>query len=167
MFRINDMITYGTEGVCRITDIVTKNLSGSDATYYVLSPVYHATSTIFVPVENQKLTDKMHPLLSKEEILAIIHAMPETEDFWVEDEPQRKEAYKALLAEGDCRKLVQIIKALYHHGQRQKELGKKLHLADERFFKEAERILCDEFAHVLEIDREGVLPFIFENIEKA
>ena len=40
MYQINDMILYGTEGVCKIDSIVTKELAGEAQEYYVLKPVY-------------------------------------------------------------------------------------------------------------------------------
>ena len=43
--------------------------------------------------------------------------------------------------------------------------GKHLRAADERFFKEAERMLYDEFALVLGMEPEEVLPFILERIQ--
>ena len=58
-----------------------------------------------------------------------------------------------------------MIKALYHHQQVRQAQGKKLHVSDERFLKEAERTLYDEFALVLHISQEQVLPFILDQIE--
>ena len=46
-------------------------------------------------------------------------------------------------------------------------MGRKVHVCDERFLKEAEKILYDEFAHVLDIEPEQVLPYIFDQIESA
>ena len=40
-----------------------------------------------------------------------------------------------------------------------------MHVADERFFKTAEKILYDEFALVLEIEPQQVLPFVLQQIE--
>ena len=58
-----------------------------------------------------------------------------------------------------------MIKALYLHQQKQQEKGKHLHAADERVFKEAEKILYDEFALVLQIRPEQVVPFIAEKMQ--
>ena len=41
-----------------------------------------------------------------------------------------------------------------------------MHAADENFLKEAESVLYEEFAYVLNIRREEVLPFIQHEIEK-
>ena len=53
-----------------------------------------------------------------------------------------------------------MIKALYIHKQQQKQRGRKLHLADEKFLRDAEKMLYDEFAYVLEISPNEVLNFI-------
>lgn len=67
---------------------------------------------------------------------------------------------------GDRKELVKLIKTLYVHGENQKKLGKKLHACDERFFRDAEKMLYEEFAAALNIDKEGVLPFILSKIKK-
>ena len=66
---------------------------------------------------------------------------------------------------GDRMSLIKMIKALYFHQQKQQEKGKRLRASDERFFTEAERILYDEFALVLNIEPEQVLPFIMEQVQ--
>ena len=83
---------------------------------------------------------------------------------WIEDEKERKVVYKEILERGDRKELVGMIKALHLHEQKQKEKGRKLHMADERFFKTAEKVLYDEFALVLNIQPEQVLPFIMQQI---
>lgn len=67
-FQVNDSVLYGAEGVCRITDICEQDFMGERAMYYVLKPVYGATSTVFVPVNNERLKAKMRRILSAEEI---------------------------------------------------------------------------------------------------
>lgn len=57
-----------------------------------------------------------------------------------------------------------MIKAIYLHKQKREAEGKHLYISDERFFKEAERILYDEFQYVLNIRREDLLPLIFSKI---
>ena len=57
-----------------------------------------------------------------------------------------------------------MIKALYHHKQERLSEGKKFYVSDERFFREAENMLYEEFAIVLHISKDQVLPFILEQI---
>ena len=43
--------------------------------------------------------------------------------------------------------------------------GKKLYKNDEKVMKEAEKMLYEEFAHVLDIRPDQVLPFIMQQVE--
>lgn len=164
MHNINDTVLYGTEGICRITDISVRNMHGEDVEYYVLKPLGENGSTIFVPTGSETLVAKMRRVMSAEEIYALIKTMPACETEWIENENERKLRYKEILSDGDRRGLVGMIKAIYLHGEERKKAGKKLHLSDERFLKDAEKLLYEEFAHVLNIKKDEVLPFIMSEI---
>lgn len=164
MYQVNDTVIYGTNGICKIIDITDKDFSGVQKEYYILKPFSNMNSTIYVPLNNELLVKKMRRVLSAEEIYNIIHSMPTEEMIWIEDENERKAQYKQIISQGDRIKLVKMIKALYQHQQELQMKGKKLHVSDERFFKEAENLLYDEFAVVLKIDSKDVLPFILSNV---
>ena len=158
MFQINDTVMYGNAGVCRIVDIRPESFAGERKTYYVLKPVASDTSTIYCPVDNQKI--KMRKLLSTAEIYQLIQTMPDAQTSWIENEQERKEAFSEIVKHGSHRELVQLIKTLYHKREERLAEGKKFHLADERIMREAEQILYGEFAHVLHIRQDEVVPFI-------
>lgn len=165
MFQINDTVVYGVNGVCKIENITTKEFMGTSKEYYVLKPVKDSAATIYVPKQNEKLTGKMRKLLSEQEVYHLIKTMPETETLWFQNENERKEQYKKVLVKGDHSELIGMIKAIYSQKQKREEEGKHLYISDERFLKEAERILYEEFQYVLNIKREDVLPLIFSKIE--
>ena len=160
MFQVNDMIVYGAHGVCRIAEIEERDFNGSSIEYYILKPVYDEKATIFVPVLNDRLTAKMQRVLSKDEIEALIESMPNEDTLWIENEMQRKERYKEIVSRGDRTELVGMIKALYLHQQKQLAKGRKLHSADERLLREAEKMLYDEIAMVLHIKPDQVVSYI-------
>lgn len=164
-YQINDTILYGSQGVCKITGTVQKDFGGCVMDYYTLQPVYSDNSVIYVPMHNEALLRKMRRVLSQEEIYALIQAMPRQDVSWIEDENKRKEICRDILARGDRIELIRAIKALYLHQQELQQKGKKLHVSDERFLKEAEKMLYDEFALVLNIREDEVLPFIMKQIE--
>ncbi|MBE7030880.1 MAG: CarD family transcriptional regulator [Ruminococcaceae bacterium] len=166
MFQVNDTICYGTHGVCKIIDITKKEFGGVALDYYVLEPVHHEKSTIYVPLHNQSLTGRMQRVLSPEEIHQIIQSMPEEETKWIANEHERRECYRIALEQGDRKELMRLIKTIYLHGQEQKSKGRKLYAVDEKFLHEAERLIYDEFALALDIKPNQVLPFIREQIEK-
>lgn len=165
MFAINDMISYSFHGVCRISEIAEKNFTGTSKTYYILHPVNDEGGTIYVPVDNEALVQKMHKVLSSEEVYDMIHSMPQEDAIWIDNETERKEKYKDILAKGDRMELIKIIKAIYFHQKEQQKKGKKLYEMDARFMKTAEKMLYEEFAHTLNIDPKQVLPFILNQLK--
>ncbi|MBQ4050586.1 MAG: CarD family transcriptional regulator [Oscillospiraceae bacterium] len=165
MFKVGDVVLYGTEGACEIVEIGKRDLGAGPREYYILQPVYRKEAVVFVPADVEKLVGRMRRVLTAEEIDDIIREMPGEGFLWVENEAERKIRYKELLAEGDSRMLVRMIKTLYLHQKEQGEKGRKLHMADERAFKEAERLLYDQFALALNIRPEEVLPYIIRRIE--
>ncbi len=165
MFQTGDTILYGTHGVCLIQSIEEMTFSGKRQEYYILNPVYNKASTIYVPVHNEVLTAKMNRILSAEEIYELIRSMPDEKTIWIDNENARKECFQKIIAGNNRTELVQLIKTLYLHQEKQKEKGKKLHIADERFLREAEKLLYNEFALVLKMEPDEVLPFIMGQIE--
>ena len=164
-FQKGDMVLYGAQGVCRIADVTEKEFHGVCARYYILKPVYDSRSTLFVPADRVDLSEKMRRVLSPEEIEQLVQAIPDETPEWIEDDTERAQQYRSILSSGDRAKLVRMIKALYLRKEALAEKGRKLRTADEHFFKEAEKILYDEFALVLHIKPEQALPFIMQRIE--
>lgn len=167
MFKVNDTIMYGTQGICKIVEITEKDFMGTKKEYYVLKPIHDASATLFAPVNNEKIEAKMRRILSEEEIYELIDTMPYEEANWIQNENERKEKYRSIIASGDRVELIRMIKALYYQKQEREADGKHLYLSDERFMKEAERILYDEFQYVLRINKEDLMNFIFDRIEKT
>lgn len=165
MYSVGDTVLYGSQGVCKIVGTDVKKIGGSKVEYFVLKPIYDENSTLFVPSSNNNLTSKMRSVLSAEEIYELIKAMPDEDTIWIDDENERKQKYQKIISQGDRKNLVQLIKTLHLHKLSQQGKGRKLHQCDEVFLKQAEKLLYDEFALVLKIKPDEVLPFIMEQIE--
>lgn len=164
MFQINDTVSYSTQGVCVIKEIKQMNLSGKTENYYVLKPIYSSNSTIYVPIANENLTAKMRRILSRDEIKELIKAMPDEETVWIENDAERKEKYQQIISSSDHKKLVGLIKTLYLEQSRRSKEGKRLRQSDEQLFKRAEAMLYGEFALVLDISPDQVIPFLHNEI---
>lgn len=166
MFQINDVIIYGTQGVCQIADIQEKNVSGVTKMYFVIKPVHDSGSTIFAPTDNAHVLKKMRRLLTEDEIHGLIDSMSDENAAWIANDTERKEHYKRILAGGDHLELIQMIKAIYAHKKEREADGKRLHMADEHFFKEAEQILYNEFQYVLKLtSKEELMTYIVSRIQ--
>lgn len=160
MFNAGELVIYGSEGVCRITGVSTQRIGETSTEYYELIPVFKPNTSVLVPLRNEKLVAKMAPLLSREEIEALINDIPGIEAEWIENENMRKERYKEMIASGDRRDLICILKTLYKHRIECVERGRKLHACDERFFAEAADKLHCEIAAVLGISLEEAEKYI-------
>ena len=159
VYEVNDTVLYGG-GICRIAEIKEKEMNNTRREYYVLNPVYDEKTVIYIPVSNKIATAKMRQLLSVEEVQAITKAIPNESTIWIDNENDRRDRYREIITQGDRMELAQLIRTLYLHQRSKKEKGQKVHAADERLMKEAEKILYEEFAYVLNIDLEQVEAFI-------
>ncbi|MCD7811458.1 MAG: transcriptional regulator [Ruminococcus sp.] len=164
MYNVNDTVMYSPCGVCRIDGISEKDFSGEPAEYYVLRPVGDSKNTYYIPVNNETLTGQMRKVLTREEIDELIRKMPDENNIWIEDEAERKEEYRRILRSGNRMELVMLIKTLYCYREDRRGKKKKLHSADEHFLHDAENMLYDEFAYVLGISKDEVVPFIKSHI---
>ena len=168
MFQVNDVIIYGVQGVCRIIGTEEKLLNGKKKIYFILKPVSDQGATIFAPTDNEHVLKKMRRLLTREEIHKLIDSMPKEDAIWEENENARKELYKGILAKGDHMELTKMIKAIYAHKKEREAEGKRLHMSDERFFKDAEQILYNEFQYVLDIkDKDELVRYILTRIDNV
>ena len=166
MYSVNDTVVYGTHGICRIACVESHNFTGTMKDYYVLKPVGDEKSTIYVCVSNEKAVSQMRAVLSEEEIYQLLQSMPDEPSRWIENKNERNERCRQILNRGDRKELLMMIKTLYLHKQQQKKRGKKMHLTDEKYLKDAEKMLHDEFAVVLNISPDQVVPFIRKQLGK-
>ena len=165
MFKINDVVIYGSQGVCRIVGIEEQKVDGTIKKYFVLKPAQEKGATFFVPTWNEKAWGKMRKLMTKEDINALIDSMPRKIPVWIANENERKETNKKILASGDRSAIISMVQALYIHKKEREAEGKRLHISDEYFMKDAEQILYNEWQYVLNVDRAGLMDYIFGRIE--
>ncbi|MEY8355085.1 CarD family transcriptional regulator [Lachnospiraceae bacterium 54-53] len=161
MFQVNDLVVFGTHGICKIKAIGSLNMSSADEDrlYYTLKPLYETQqSAVYTPVDNLKAP--IRAACTREEALEIIDRIPEIETVWVLDERQREGKYKEIMLKNDCIGWLQIIKTLYLKRQKRLAEGKKSTSKDDLYFKLAEDLLYGELASALEMDREAVKDII-------
>lgn len=167
MLELGQTVLYGTEGVCRVSGIEEMKIGGKRASYYVLSPVFQGSATIYVPVDNPVLTAKMRRILSAEEIDKILATATEEDLTWIEDPNERKTEYGRILSSGDRCEVVRLIRMLYLRRSQLQKSGKHLRMGDEQLLRDAEKLLNDEFAHVLQISRQEVPDYIRSRIGES
>lgn len=166
MFGKGELIIYGSNGVCEVTDITKVSLKGANKSklYYVLQPYYQKNGKIFTPVDNEKVI--MRQVISKEEAMALIDDIPNIESLWITDDKEREEAYKECLRSHECREFIKMIKTLSLRKQERIAQGKKITATDERYFKQAEDNLYSELSIPLGIPKAEIGEYITKRVEK-
>lgn len=157
MFHPGDIVSYGTNGVCEITEQKRVRLAGQPCDCLILKPVYDQSMTICVPCTSQVLLDRMRPLPTKEELLAMLHEPAPAHEA---DADARKEQYRQALQSGDRHRLLRMVRDIRAQHQARKAQGKGLSAFDDRALREAQNLLHSEFAYILGIEPNAVPQFI-------
>ena len=160
MFKVGDVVIYGTEGVCTILDVTRREFGGEYLNFYVLQPMNKRTETVYVPQDNAQILKRMRAILTPEKIRDLSAIIVEDLSHWIMNDRERQKKYKETLLYGSSEDLVQLIRTIYLHQIRMLEIGKKLHVQDERILKDAERILTEEVVYVMGISPEEALPLV-------
>lgn len=157
MFQVGDAVSYGTSGVCTITEKKKVCLAGQPCECYILKPVYDRTMKICVPCNSQVLLERMRTLPSKEEILELLQEpAPEHNS----DPEVRKERYRQTLQSGDRHALLRMIRDIYAERRHRHAMGKQLSSYEDSALREAQHILHSEVAYTMGIEPQEVPEFI-------
>lgn len=162
MFQVGDQVLYGIHGVCKILEMQVQTVNRKKVEYYVLEPVSQIGSRYFVPSQNQVAASKLRPILSKAEIEELLSGEASRQNCWIQDENQRKQYYKELITSGDRAALISMLRALYQHKEQQMETGKKFHISDANFMRDAEKVIYSEFSMVLDIPYDQIEKYIWK-----
>ena len=151
MFKVDDYIMYGRTGVCKVIDITNERfINGEERKYYVLSGIHNNNTIIKIPLDNTKIP--MRKIISKGDVTSLINDMSNMEALWIDDEKKRSNKFKTMLKSGKCEDLIELIS--------NKRYLKKLNKADKEIIKEAERLVSEEFAIILNISPKEVNSYI-------
>lgn len=167
MYEKGDLVIYGNQSVCRIENIGAINIGQhpNERVYYTLNPIYIDGRT-YIPVDTQVY---MRHLITSKEAMNLITTIPEIPLDIIIDQnaKQLMDYYKETISEYTCEGLLQLICNINAKQELLLSQKKRLGQTDERYKKEAEALLCQEFAIVLNISRETVSKYIEGQIKLA
>lgn len=155
MYEMGQLVIYGAHGVCRILDVEMRTVDRKPVSYYMLEPLSQPGTRYYVPCYNPAATAKMRNLLDRVQVENLLADKSGCEH-WTTDENQRKQLYRRLINSPDPVELVQMVRSLHQHRDRLHDTGKRMHMCDENFLHDAERILYKEFSIALEIPEQEV-----------
>ena len=167
MFQIGDLLFYGTNGVCRVSEICSSPFDTSDTrSFYKLTPISeHSTLVIYTPVDNDKVV--MRPLISKDDAEALISRLTEIEKVIVPIEKHRKDAYREAIREGAPEGFVKILKTVRARHEIFRKTRRRVPDLDNDFEFTAKNCLYGELSTVLGIAREEIHRIVSEAILEA
>ena len=164
MFNVDDYIMYGKTGVCKVVDITNeKFINVEKRKYYILSPIYNNDTVIKIPLDNDKVP--MRKVISKGDMTALINDIPNMEILWIDDEKKRIAQFETMLKSGQCEELIKLIKSIKFSKKYARSIGKKLEQPDRDIMKEAERLLTEEFAIILNVYPNEASSYILSQID--
>ena len=164
-FEPNAMVMYGGHGVCTLVEITEKEFGGETKRYYVLRPAYSGSSVFYVPIDSETLTAKLRPIKSAEEIRRVVRECGIAD--WIVEDRARQNYLKQVVDGGGTEQLVSTYKRLYTRQKELTKIGKKLRAADDRYMRDVEKLLLEEFSASFEMQKEDLAAFLFEECEPA
>jgi len=160
MYQTGDQVVYGVHGVCRVADQEERVIDRKKVVYLALEPLEQTGSRYLIPTHNPVAMSKVKPMLTNEELTALLESKEVLEDSWIRDENQRKQIYRELISSGDRVRLVRMVRTLYRHKAEQLTAGRKVHICDDNFLRDAEKLLSSEIAVVTGVGVEEARQFL-------
>lgn len=160
MYQIGDRVVYGMHGVCIVTDHEQRMIDRKSVTYLVLEPIGQGGSRYLIPTHNAAAMAKIHPLMNAEELKGLLESAKVSADCWIKEENQRKQHYRELIGSCDRMRLLQMVCSLYRHKAAQNAAGRKCHLCDDNFLRDAEKLLSGEIAVIMGIEPVQALQYL-------
>lgn len=165
MFQPGELMVYGATGVCRVEEIT--NLPGGDRKrqYYLLKPLWQ-DGVIYAPVDSEKVP--MRPVISRERAEELIDQMPDIQAVVCRGATVQAlvQQYQSAVRDGGHQALIEMMKSIYLKRGQAEAKNRRLGMVDERYMKQAERLLYGELATALEIPYEDVESYIADRIDE-
>lgn len=160
MFQIGERVVYGFHGVCCVVDLEERVIDRKKVVYMVLEPMGQGSSRFYIPTHNAAAMSKIRHMLTKEQLEELMQSETVRSGNWIPEENLRKQLYRELISKGDREQLLRMARSIYLHKAEQAAAGKRCHLCDENFLRDAERLLTSEIAMILELDPEQAKQYL-------
>ncbi|MBQ9839023.1 MAG: hypothetical protein IJO56_06005 [Oscillospiraceae bacterium] len=165
-FQCGDKVVYGIHGVCCILGTEMRSVDRKRVEYYILEPVEQVGARFYVPTQNKAAVSKLRTILTCDELHAMLRSELVRRDVWIPDENQRKLRYRELINSSDRAALLCMVQSLLQHKKQQLAAGRKFHLCDENFLRDAQKLLASEFSLVLGIPPEEVSEYVQKELSR-
>lgn len=160
MYQVGELLVYGSHGVCRFLKEDRQMVDRKKVTYLVLEPLGQENARFMVPAHNPVAMSKLRKLLQREELEALLASPGIRNEAWITDENRRKQLYRELIGSGDRERLLSMMYAIVRHKEAQVAAGRKCHICDDNFLRDAEKLMIGEIAVVMGMEQEEAKTFL-------
>lgn len=163
----NGCLVYGGSGVCRLEDVQEMSVGDHAQLYYVLKPRDEEGATVYIPVDNAALTQRMRPILKKSDIDALLTGAKDNSIEWIENKTERGARFSEILRDGIKTDMILMLRCL--HDKKVELLARRKTLAspDDAVMRAAEKLVEGEFAYVLSLSPKEVSSYIRGRVEPS
>ena len=165
MYKVNEIVSYSSQGVCEITEICQREAAGKVMDYYVMKPLFDSRSTVFVPVDNEKLVSRIRQTMTQEEADALISDINSGEIVWEDNDAKRREIYQTILTEGLPHQLACLYRTLILRRRTLEKCSRRLRSSDETCLRQAERLIARECSYASGEELSEIITRMYEAVE--
>ena len=125
----------------------------------MIEPIASGGATIYLPSANQTVQTRMRPVLTREEVDAIISSVKTDQLPWILDRKQRMSQYQQILSRRDTRELLLLASCLH-----KRKTGKGLPTSEIEILHKVEGLIEQEFSFALHISRAEIGQYIRDKL---
>ena len=156
MFKVNDYVFYGANGICRIDAIKKEPFQGApaDVLYYVLHTISEPKQIIWNPVTNDKVP--MRYVMTRDESEQFFLVLPTLSPLEGSSAKQLRDAYIGAIKSGDPVLWGRILRTYRMRLHLAEAKLARVTDAERNFYDNARRLLAHEIALATGIDLAAV-----------
>ena len=161
MYQIGDRVVYGSLGVCRVDGFSYPDRSSK--AFYCLAPLYQS-GVIHTQVESAKIP--LRPVMSAEAAGELLAQLPtlRVEIFKERTIQQLAQKYQAVVQSGDPLQLMSLSLSVQLKRRQAEAQNRRLGMVDERYGRQAERLLFGELAVALGTSMDAIPTLIAQHM---
>lgn len=125
----------------------------------MIEPIASGGATIYLPSANQTVQTRMRPVLTREEVDAIISSVKTDQLPWILDRKQRMSQCQQILSRRDTRELLLLASCLH-----KRKTGKGLPTSEIEILHKVEGLIEQEFSFALHISRAEIGQYIRDRL---
>lgn len=160
MYKVGTKVVYPLHGVGVINSIEDKDVLGKRRSYYVIKLAI-SDMTVMIPVDKSEELGLRLVVANDdvEKALEILkNSSPDLEDDWKARYQQNFEKMKS----GSLIEIAEVVRNLFHRNR-----VKELSIMEKKLYENAYRLLVDEIAYAINMDKEEVQNLVAEALESG